>query len=121
VLIVDDVPELRDLLRLQLARRPEILVVGQVGDAAAAVAVAVRLVPDLVFLDMATPRMEGLHVLPLIRSAVPRARIIVFSSYQGVEAVSQALALGADRYVLRPTRLRELLGLLDQVTAEPFV
>ena len=56
-------------------------VVGEAADGIAAVELARELQPDLVLLDLAMPRMDGLEALPLIRAAVPGVRVIVFSGF----------------------------------------
>jgi DNA-binding NarL/FixJ family response regulator len=53
--------------------------------------------------------MDGLEALPLIREAVPNVRVIVLSGFSRETLEQDALAAGADRYLLKGTRTRELL------------
>ena len=71
VLVVDDAEDLRMLLRARMETRNGLTVVGEAADGLAAVELASELQPDLVMLDLAMPRMDGLEALPLIRAAVP--------------------------------------------------
>ncbi|MET0997372.1 MAG: PAS domain-containing protein, partial [Marmoricola sp.] len=68
VLVVDDAEDLRTLLRARMEAYRGLTVVGEAADGVAAVELASELQPDLVLLDLAMPRMDGLEALPLIRA-----------------------------------------------------
>jgi len=115
VLIVDDAEDIRMLLRLKLAHQGEYDVVGEAGDGIDAVEQARALQPNLVLLDMAMPRMDGLQALPLIREAVPDVRVIVLSGFNQATLEQEALAAGADRYVVKGGSMQELLDVIASV------
>ena len=115
VLVVDDAEDIRMLLRLRLDRSGEYQVVGEAGDGMDAVEQAKKLQPDVVLLDIAMPRMDGLEALPLIREAVPGVRVIVLSGFSRETLEQDALAAGADRYLLKGTHTRELLEAISDV------
>ena len=115
VLIVDDAEDIRLLLRMRLARHGTIDVVGEAVDGLDAVDQARLLQPHLVLLDMAMPRMDGLQALPLIRAAVPDVRVIVLSGFNQGTLEREALAAGADRYVVKGGSMRELLDVIENV------
>ena len=73
VLIVDDTPDIRMLLRFTLERHPGFVVVGEAGNGHEAHARAREQPPDLVLLDLAMPVMDGLAALPGLRRIVPAA------------------------------------------------
>jgi DNA-binding NarL/FixJ family response regulator len=98
VLLCDDSPQIRELLRIVLELEGN-EVVGEAGNGREAVEEAERLQPDVVLLDLSMPVMDGLEALPEIRRVAPEARIIVLSGFDNDRLVSQALALGADQYV----------------------
>ena len=105
VVIVDDTPDLRELMRLALTRGG-MEVVGEAGDGLAGIE-AVRLEhPDVVLLDLSMPVMDGLEALPSIRSLVPAAKIIVFSGLGATQMSERALATGADGYVQKGMSLK---------------
>src|SRR5437764_14422145 len=70
ILLVDDVADLRLLLRIVLRNRPEFDVVGEAGGGEEAVEMATQLQPDLILLDIAMPYVDGLTALPRLRDAV---------------------------------------------------
>lgn len=115
VLIVDDAEDIRMLLRLKLGGRAEFDVVGEAVDGIDAVDQARALQPNLVLLDMAMPRMDGLQALPLIRDAVPDVRVIVLSGFNQSTLEKEALAAGADRYVVKGGPMSELLDVIAKV------
>lgn len=115
VLIVDDAEDIRMLLRMKLNRQDNIEVVGEAGDGIDAVDLARELQPNLVLLDMAMPRMDGLQALPLIRQAVPHVRVIVLSGFNQGTLEREALAAGADRYIVKGGSMRDLLEVIEKV------
>ncbi len=115
VLIVDDAEDIRMLLRMKLGRHQNLDVVGEAVDGVDAVDLARELQPHLVLLDMAMPRMDGLQALPLIREAVPDVRVIVLSGFNQSTLEQEALAAGADRYVVKGGSMRELLEVIEKV------
>jgi PAS domain S-box-containing protein len=117
VLIVDDAEDIRMLLRMRLSKHHTLDVVGEAVDGLDAVDQARLLQPHLVLLDMAMPRMDGLQALPLIRAAVPDVRVIVLSGFNQGTLEREALAAGADRYVVKGGSMRDLLAVIENVLA----
>ena len=115
VLVVDDAEDLRMLLRARMETRHGLTVVGEAADGLAAVELASELQPDLVMLDLAMPRMDGLEALPLIRAAVPGVRVIVLSGFNQNTLAEKAMEAGADRYVVKGGSMRQLLELVETV------
>lgn len=115
VLIVDDAEDIRTLLRLKLGRHGGFEVVGEAVDGVEAVDQARALQPHVVLLDMAMPRMDGLQALPLIREVVPDVRVVVLSGFNQRTLEQEALAAGADRYVVKGGSMRELVELIEKL------
>jgi PAS domain S-box-containing protein len=105
VLLAEDSPDVRMLLRRQLEKGGACDVVGEAVDGAEAVRLAEQLQPDVVLLDLSMPQMDGLQALPLIRRAAPEARVIVMSGFAEQQMADQVLAAGADRYVEKGLRM----------------
>ncbi len=115
VLIVDDAEDIRMLLRLKLAKQGAYQVVGEAADGFDAVEQARALQPDLVLLDMAMPKMDGLQALPLIRAAVPHVRVIVLSGFNRATLEQEARDAGADQYVVKGGSMRDLMEVIATV------
>ena len=98
VLLVDDTPTLRRLMRLALDGTG-FEVVGEAGDGQSAVELAAQLEPDLVLLDLAMPVMDGLEALPLLRAGLPRVRVVILSGFDRRAMESQVIEAGADAYL----------------------
>ncbi|HZT65222.1 MAG TPA: response regulator [Acidimicrobiales bacterium] len=122
VLLVDDVEDVRRLLRMALDADPRFRVVGEASDGSQAIDVARRVSPDLVLLDLAMPGMSGMDALPELRKAAPDARVVVVSGTAAVDAEDQVRALGAVGFIEKGlpvgrlvTGLAEIAGALDVV------
>jgi DNA-binding NarL/FixJ family response regulator len=117
VFLVDDVPDMRMLLRLVIEADSELRVVGEAGDGAVAVEGIARTTPDVVLLDLSLPGMDGLEAIPLIREVAPKAQIVVFSGYTSDRMAQTALGRGAVRYVEKGSKIEELPAIVRDVAA----
>jgi two-component system response regulator DesR len=99
VLVADDDPLMRRLLRAFLDARPELSFVGEASDGRSAAALAVELRPDVVVLDGAMPGGDGFVAARAIRAALPDCRIVIFSGQDAAGSHAEARAAGADRFV----------------------
>lgn len=97
--VVDDVEDVRVLLRAALRADGRFEVVGEAGDAAGAVAVVVETEPDLVLLDLAMPGGDGLAALPLLREQCPTARVVIVSGFPRGRLAELTVTSGAVGYV----------------------
>lgn len=117
VLIVDDSRDLRDLLGLKVQMWGGYQVVGLAADGEEAVDLAKQHQPDLVLLDLAMPKMDGLQALPLILDAAPGVRVVVLSGFDRDTMADRALEAGAHRYVEKGLSTRELSSVVAEVLA----
>ncbi|HEX2851193.1 MAG TPA: ATP-binding protein [Acidimicrobiales bacterium] len=79
VVLVDDVPEIREILAVMLEQSGRFQVVGHASTGQEAIAVAIRERPDAVVLDIDMPGMSGWEALGEIREAVPFAQVVILS------------------------------------------
>lgn len=107
VLVVDDEPQIRRLLRTALARAD--FEVAEAEDARAALAALEAERPDVVLLDLGLPDRDGLELVPLIKQR-SQATLLVVSAREATEQKVTALDLGADDYVTKPFDTDELLA-----------
>jgi DNA-binding NarL/FixJ family response regulator len=113
VLLVDDVVDIRRLVRTALRFRGGFEVVGEAGDGTEAVRLAKSLQPDLVVLDLGLPDLAGRDVLTRLRLHAPRTRVVVFS---GTESEDRAwLRHHVEGFVLKDEQLDYLVDLLESV------
>lgn len=109
VLIADDQELIRRGMALMLAMEPDIEVVGQAGDGEEAVALARRLEPDVVLMDLHMPRKGGVAATREIAAALPATRTLVLTTLDADDAVFEAIRAGAQAYLLKDATERELL------------
>ena len=107
VLVIDDEPPIRKLLRLGLGTQGYRVIEAEDGQSALD---HMREKPDLVILDLGLPDMQGLELLRTMRARDERVPIVVLSSRDDEVAKVQALDLGADDYVTKPFGMDELLA-----------
>ncbi len=100
VLIVDNQPDIRRLLRLLLEQAGSVVLEATTG--AEGIEQAFLGNPDAVILDWEMPEMTGIGALPMIRNTLPRAQIMMFSARSSSEAAPLALTAGADGYFEKP-------------------
>ena len=123
-LLVDDVEDLRALLRLLLQEDGRFDIVGEAANGEEAIETARSLQPDVVVLDLAMPIMDGLTALPALRDAAPGARIVVLSGLPIEEMGPHAVDAGAVGYIEKgrdipslASDIFELAGVLHAVEA----
>jgi DNA-binding NarL/FixJ family response regulator len=115
VVLVDDVPELRLLVRLKLEEDPEIEVVGEAANGREGVKVVEAANPDLVLLDLSMPDMDGLEAIPLMREHAPDARVVVLSGHEAGRISLEALDQGASRYINKAAGLDSIPHIVREV------
>src|SRR5260370_8603335 len=103
VLIADDHNVVRQGLRALLEAEQDITVVGEAEDGRQALRLALKLLPDVVVIDVAMPLLNGLEATRQIIKEIPTARVLVLSSYSDDEYVRQVTEAGAAGYLLNPT------------------
>lgn len=111
VVVVDDHPAIRRLMRQLLSQSKEIRVVAEAGSGMEALECIRTYSPDVITLDMMMGDMTGLEVLAKLRTLVRRPKVVAVSLYDAPQLVQRALDAGADAYIpkreLSPQRLVE--------------
>lgn len=115
VLICDDEPSLRELIRVSLDGP---YAFAEADDGEESLAIARRLRPDVVILDMMMPRLNGLEVLSELRrdADLSATRVIVLTAQPG--AREEALREGADLVMVKPFEPDEITAAVEEVLAE---
>ncbi len=115
ILLVDDHEVVRVGVRALIERQPGMEVVGEASTVLEAVTQAEQLAPDVVVLDIRLPGGSGLEACKQIKALRPDTRIIVLTSYPDDQILFDAIANGADGYVLKQIGSEELINALARV------
>jgi DNA-binding NarL/FixJ family response regulator len=123
VVLVDDEAMVRVGLRMVLSSEPDIEVVGEAEDGAAAVAVVEQAQPHVVLMDIRMPRVDGIEGARRVLAAAPDVKVVVLTTFDEDDYVEAALRNGVSGFLLKvapPERLVEAVrtvaaggGLLD--------
>ena len=109
VLLADDHTIVREGLCAMLQLEDDMEVVGEASNGHQAVALASKLVPDVVVMDLAMPLLNGLEAIQRIRECTPAStKVLVLSSYDEDAYVQHARALGASGYLVKDSVPQEL-------------
>jgi DNA-binding NarL/FixJ family response regulator len=108
VLLVDDHAVVRMGLRAFFDLLPDIEVVGEASDGSEGVAMARRLHPDVVLMDLLMPNMDGVTAIGRIKAELPETEIVTMTSFIEEEKVTSALEAGASGYVLKDAEAEEV-------------
>jgi DNA-binding NarL/FixJ family response regulator len=108
VLLVDDHAVVREGLRAFLELQDGLQVVGEAQDGEEGIAEAERLDPDVILMDLVMPKLDGVGAMRRLRACVPRARVVVLTSFLEDERLLPALQAGAAGYLLKNSEPAEL-------------
>jgi DNA-binding NarL/FixJ family response regulator len=117
ILIVDDHPLVREGLKVIIGRSSNFEVVGEAGAAREGFRMAEELKPDLMLLDISLPDESGLELTRRIRSALPKARILIISMHSKIDYITEAFKAGATGYMAKESAAEKLLTALESVAA----
>jgi two-component system NarL family response regulator len=117
VLLVDDHALLRTGVAKIINQEPDLQVVAEAENGAEAITAYERHQPDVTLLDLRMPVMEGVEAVKQIRARDPRALLIVLTTFDRDDEISQALKAGAKAYVLKDIAADELVDCIRKVLA----
>lgn len=117
VLLIDDSPLIRLGLRAALEDRREVEIVGESGSAAEGVESVVRLKPDVVLLDLRLPDKPGYEACREIVRGLPKVKVIILTSSTDERNVHDAIAAGAQGYLLKENDGASLVDAITRVAA----
>lgn len=121
ILIADDHELIRRGLTAVLAERPEWTIVGEAVDGREACAMAARLTPEIVVLDLTMPELHGLEATRQIRATSPGSRILIVTAHESEQLLREVLDAGAMGYILKSDAGRVLVQAIEALLDErPF-
>ena len=115
VLLADDHTLLLDAFAKLI--EPECDVVGKVADGRALLAAAEKLKPDVVVLDIAMPRLNGLDAGRQLKKAMPDVKLIFLTMNQDPAIATEAFRAGASGYLLKTSAGSELIKAIEEATS----
>ena len=122
ILLVEDFIPYRTLVISLLGGNPAWQIIGKASDGQEAVEKAQQLHPDLILLDIALPKLNGLEAARRIRGLVPASKIVFLTQQTSAEFMEEALSLGAWGYIVKQQAANDLLeGLTKVLQGKRFV
>jgi DNA-binding NarL/FixJ family response regulator len=117
IVLVDDQAMIRAGLRLVLETEPDLAVVAEASDGLDALAVVARAAPDVVLLDIAMPRMDGLTAARELMRLPEPPKIIVLTTFDSDENLYAALQAGASGFLLKVSPPEQLVTAIRVVAS----
>jgi DNA-binding NarL/FixJ family response regulator len=117
VALVDDHPLVREGVRAVLGTGAEIEVVAEAGNAAEALALAEKLRPEVMLVDVGMKEQNGIALTRELAQRFPEVRVLILSMYESVKYVLSATHAGARGYVLKDAAPEALLAAVRAVAA----
>ena len=117
IIIADDHKVVREGTRELLQKENDLEVVGEAGDGEEAVDLVKKLKPDVVIMDIAMPRLNGIEATNQIKELFPRMAVLILTGYDYDQYVFALLEAGAAGYLLKDVRGQEVIEAVRAVHA----
>ncbi len=117
VVLAEDHTIVREGFRMMLELDPDLEVVGEAQDGRQAVALATKLQPNVVLMDIAMPLLNGLEATRQVRKAVPATKVLMLSAHSDDAYVKSAAESGAVGFLLKQTSSHDVCHAIRQVHA----
>lgn len=114
VLIAEDHTIVRQGLARLLSDQPGLEVIGQAVNGRDAVEMAEKLNPDIIIMDIAMPKMNGIEASKKIRKLLPRTKILILSMYSHEQYIHELLEAGVSGYLLKDSSGRDIIKAIDE-------
>lgn len=110
VLLAEDHVVVREGIRELIQRQEDMEIVGEVGDGEEAIQLAEQLEPDIILMDIAMPKLNGIEATRRIKGKSPSISVLVLTAYESEEFIFALLQAGAAGYLLKDVRSTEMLN-----------
>jgi two-component system response regulator NreC len=110
ILLADDHALVRQGLGMILGAQPDMEIVGQAGNGNEAVALAEKLKPDVIVMDVAMPELNGIEATRRLAASLPRTRVLALSMHKDSVYVREILRAGARGYLLKDSGDADLIA-----------
>ncbi len=115
VCIVEDDAQARKILAGWISRASGFRLLGEWGNAEAALAPVAEKKPDVVLMDINLPGISGVEAVRRLKPQVPQTQFVMLTVYEDADHIYNALAAGASGYLLKQTPREELFAALEDV------
>jgi len=119
ILLVDDQPLFREGLRTLLSAYPDLDVVGEAANGEEALRLAATLRPAVALMDVQMPVLDGITATRRLRAVQPECRVIVLTTFDNEEYVTEGLRAGAVNYLLKDAPLEKLVEAIRSAAPHP--
>ena len=116
VVLAEDHGTVREGLKIMVNQEPDMRVVGEAGDGAAAIKAVRDNNPDIVVMDIAMPEMNGLKATRKLKSEFPRLKVLTLTRHNDDSYLEQLLSAGADGYILKQSAPSDLIDAIRIVS-----
>lgn len=113
IMLADEYEVVRQGLRRILESHEDWEICGEASDGRAAVDLAIKLMPDVVVMDLSMPELSGLEATRRIRRAAPDTAALIFTARESVELICDAVAAGARGYILKSESEPRIIEAID--------
>src|SRR3989304_3388697 len=117
VLLGEDHVVVREGTRELIRRERDMEVIGEAGDGEEATKLAGELRPDVVLMDIAMPKLNGIEATKQIKACCPATAVLILTAYDSDQYIFALLEAGAAGYLLKNVRGRELIEAIRAVHA----
>jgi DNA-binding NarL/FixJ family response regulator len=115
LLLVDDQPLIRRGLKALFKTEPSVAVIAEAENGHGAIEACELALPDVVLMDIRMPQMDGVAATGQLRVKFPTVKVLILTTFDDREYVTQALHQGAAGYLLKDTPLEELIAAIHLV------
>ncbi|HEY9141974.1 MAG TPA: response regulator transcription factor [Bryobacteraceae bacterium] len=117
ILLADDHPVVRRGFQMILAEQSDMEIVGEAGNGREALELAAKLKPDVVVMDVAMPKLNGIEATRRMADDAPHARVLALSMHKDSVYVREILRAGARGYLLKDSVAADLVSAVRAVAA----
>lgn len=119
ILLVDDeVLERKGLAKMITDAIEDIRIIGEAANGRKAIEMAAEHRPDIIFMDIKMPGIDGVQAVKEIKKLVPSTRFIMVSAFNTFEYAKEVMQQGVKEYILKPSRKQDILAAIERVSAE---
>ncbi len=121
VIIVDDHPVVRNGIRAAFERQPDIEVVGEARDGVEAEALAIRLKPHVIIMDLYMPVQNGIETMLNLKRKLPDTKVLFLTVSDQEDDLVRAVRFGADGYLLKKSDMSDVIDAVRRVEASSLI